>query len=96
VTVVEFGGLYLLGNLGMILQHHNITGHEGQVQLVRYLHCLFCSELIRFRYQYQHVLLVEVEVPYVCEYCAELADAVQLQKLDLAVHYGLLCEWTWR
>ena len=80
----------------MVFQHHHVTWHERPIQLVRYLHCLFGSELIRFRYQHQDIFLVEVEIPDVCEYGSELAYAVQLQELDLAIHYGLPCVWARR
>jgi len=96
VTVVELDCLDLFFYFGMILQDHNIVGHQGLVQLVRYLNGLLCGVLVRFRYDHQHVLVVKVEIPDVREYCSELADAIQLQELDLAVHDGLLCEWTWR
>jgi len=92
VTVVEFGGLDLLGNIGMVLQHHNITWHEREVQPVRYLNRLLGRVLVRLRYQHQHVFFVKVEIPYVCEYSAELSDAVQLEELDLTINDGLLCE----
>jgi hypothetical protein len=96
MAVVEFDLLDLFLYFGMILQHHYITRHECLVQPVGDLNGLPGRVLVRFRYQHQHIFLVEVEVPYVREYCAELANAIQFQELDLAVYDGLLCEWTWR
>jgi len=93
VAVVEFDLLDLLFYFGMVLQYHDVTWHERPVEFFRYLHCLLCGVLVWLRYDHQHVLLVEVEVPDVREYCAELANAIQFQELDLAVHDGLLCEW---
>jgi len=78
VTVVEFHRLDLFFYFGMILQDHNVTWHERLVQLMGDVHCLPGGVLVGFRYDHQHVLLVEVEIPDVCEYCTELADAVQL------------------
>tara|TARA_B100001057_G_scaffold140558_1_gene140231 strand:- start:1301 stop:1591 length:291 start_codon:yes stop_codon:yes gene_type:complete len=96
VSVVHLGGLDPLGDPGMVLQYHHVTWHERLVQLVCYLDCLPGGVLLRLRDDHQHVLLVEVEIPYVCEYGAELTDAIQFQELHLAVHYGLLCEWAGR
>ena len=92
MAVVEFDGLDPLGDQGMVLQHHHVTRHEGEVEPVRDLHGLLGGVLVGLRYQDQHVLLVEVEIPYVCEYGAELTYAIQLKELDLAIHDGLLGE----
>jgi len=92
VTVVEFDPLDVFVYLGVVLQYHHVTRHECPVQLVRDRNSLLGCVLVRFRYQDQDVLLVEVEIPDVCEYGAELADAVQFQELDLAINDGLLCE----
>tara|TARA_Y100001937_G_scaffold62814_1_gene86227 strand:+ start:859 stop:1149 length:291 start_codon:yes stop_codon:yes gene_type:complete len=95
MAVVETDALDLLRYLWVVLQHHYVTGHQCLVEPVRYLHRLFRCVLVRLRYQDQHVLLVEVELPDVCEYCAELAYAIQLQELDLAIHDGLLSKRAW-
>tara|TARA_A100001011_G_scaffold376916_1_gene440040 strand:+ start:930 stop:1220 length:291 start_codon:yes stop_codon:yes gene_type:complete len=95
MTVVEFYSFHRLFNFWMILQHNNITWHEREVELVCYLHRLLGSELVWLRYDHQHIFFVKVEIPYVCEYCPELTNAVQLEEFDLAIHYGLLCERAW-
>jgi hypothetical protein len=61
----------------MVLEDHHITWHERLIQLVRDRNCLTGSVLVGFRYQHQHVLVVEIEIPDVGEYGSELADAVQ-------------------
>jgi len=94
MAVVEFHRLDPLWDPGMVLQDHHITWHECPVQLIRYLDCLLGRILVRFRYDHQHVLVVKVKVPYVREYCAKLADAIQFQEFNLAIHDGLLCKWT--
>jgi len=61
----------------MILQYHDVTWHERPVEFFRYLHGLLGRVLVWLRYDHQHVLVVEIEIPDVCEYGAKLADAVQ-------------------
>jgi len=78
VAVVEFDTFHVFVYLGMVLQHHHVTGHECLIQLVSDLHRLFRCVLVRFGYYAKHVLFVEVEIPDVCEYGSELSYAIQL------------------
>jgi len=77
VAVVELDPFHVFVYLGMVLQHHHVTGHECPIQLVSDLNGLPGSVLVWFGYYAQHVLFVEVEIPDVCEYGSELPYAVQ-------------------
>tara|TARA_B100001564_G_C20607807_1_gene656066 strand:- start:224 stop:466 length:243 start_codon:yes stop_codon:yes gene_type:complete len=79
----------------MVLQDDHVLGHEELVQLVCEVHSLPGRELIRLCDHAQHILLLEVEMPDVLVKCGIGADAVNLHKVHLVVHNGLLGEWAW-